>query len=207
MTGGLRRQQYLRPEEREALLRHMEDRAIVAKARGHRVPVRDHVLFTVALASGLRATELAMLNVEDVEIGRSAVRLGCRRLKRRGEPDEDEVLMPKALRPFMLSYVSWLKDAGFDTGPAAPLFPNRTGARMTRWGIWKRWKEALKAAGIEHRPLHAARHTAGTALYRATKDLRLVQRHLGHARPATTAIYAGVLDEDVQRGVDEMWSR
>ena len=50
-----------------------------------------------------------------------------------------------------------------------------------------------------------SKFTAGTALYRATKDLLLVQRHLGHARPTTTAIYAGVLDEDVQKGVDEMW--
>jgi integrase/recombinase XerD len=203
---GLRRHQYLRPEERDELLRYLEDQAIVARARGHRVPVRDHALFTVALASGLRATELTRLNVEDLHIGRSEIRLGCRRLKRRGQPADDEVLLPKALRTFLAGYLGWLKHAGFEIEPESPLFPNRTGARMTRWGIWKRWKDSLEAAGIAHRPLHAARHTAGTTLYRATKDLLLVQRHLGHARPTTTAIYAGVLDEDVQAGVDAMWT-
>jgi site-specific recombinase XerD len=203
---GLRRHQYLRPDERDTLLRHLEDEAIVARARAHRVAVRDHALFTVALASGLRASELTDLNVGDLQVGRSDVRLACRRLKRRGQPAEDEVLLPKALRGLLVAYRAWLTDAGFEMEPTAPLFPNRCGDRMTRWGIWKRWKDALEAAGIAHRPLHAARHTAGTTLYRATKDLLLVQRHLGHARPTTTAIYAGVLDEDVQEGVDKMWA-
>lgn len=202
---GLTRHQYLRPDEREAVIRYLDDQAIVARARGHRLAVRDQALFTTALASGLRASELTDLNVEDPQIGRSDVRLACRRLKRRGAPADDEVVLPKVMRSFMQAYLTWMKAAGFDMGDGAPLFPGRTGGRMTRWGVWKRWKETLKAAGVQHRPLHATRHTAGTALYRATKDLLLVQRHLGHARPTTTAIYAGVLDEDVQKGVDEMW--
>jgi integrase len=202
---GLCRHQYLRPEERDALVRHLEDQAIVARARRHRVAVRDHALFTVALASGLRASELTDLNIGDLQIGRGEVRLACRRLKRRGGEADDEVVLPKVLRGQMQNYVRWMGHAGLDVGDDAPLFPGRTGERMTRWGVWKRWKESLRAAGISHRPLHAPRHTAGTALYRATKDLLLVQRHLGHARPTTTAIYAGVLDEDVKAGVDEMW--
>ncbi len=203
---GLTRRQYLRPEERDALLHHLEDQAIVARARGHRVAVRDHALFTIALASGLRASELTDLSVGDLQIGRVEVRLACRRLKRRGRDADDEVVLPKALRAPMHGYVAWLKRAGLGAEAGAPLFPGRTGARMTRWGVWKRWKVALAGAGLPtDRPLHATRHTAGTALYRATKDLLLVQRHLGHARPTTTAIYAGVLDEDVQQGVDDMW--
>lgn len=202
---GLTRRQYLRPEERDALLRHLEDQAIVARARGHRVAVRDHALFTIALSSGLRASELTDLDIGDLQVSRSELRLSCRRLKRRGGPADDEVVLPKVLRGQMQEYLHWLRNAGLGASDDAPLFPGRTGERMTRWGVWKRWKHNLEAAKISHRPLHAARHTAGTALYRATKDLLLVQRHLGHARPTTTAIYAGVMDEDVQKGVDAMW--
>lgn len=50
--------------------------------------------------------------------------------------------------------------------------------------------------------LRATRHTCGTMLYRATKDLRLVQKHLGHARPTTTAIYADVLEEEDEEDDD-----
>jgi site-specific recombinase XerD len=37
--------------------------------------------------------------------------------------------------------------------------------------------------------IHSARHWYGTNIYRITKDIRLVQTMLGHASPATTAIY------------------
>lgn len=91
--------------------------------------------------------------------------------------------------------------------PGAPLFPGRTGEPTTQSGLWRRWKAALAGAGagVSDRPLRARRHTCGTALYRATKDLRLVQKQLGHSRPATTAFYADVLDEDMAAGVDKMW--
>jgi site-specific recombinase XerD len=39
----------------------------------------------------------------------------------------------------------------------------------------------------------------------ATKDLRLVQRLLGHSKVSTTAIYADVLDEDVAAAQDAAW--
>ncbi len=202
----LDRRKYLRPDERKAVLDHLEDRAIVGRERGHRVPVRDHMLFTVAFASGLRATELATLRVGDLLLRRSEVRLTVQRLKR-GRPARDEVCLPTELRRPLADYLGWLANAELSTDPQAPLFPNRTGRPLTRWGIFKRWKLALAGAGLPtDKPLHATRHTAGTMLYRSTRDLRLVQKHLGHARSDTTAIYADVLDEDVQAGVDAMWA-
>lgn len=39
---------------------------------------------------------------------------------------------------------------------------------------------------------HALRHAAGTAVYRATGDLRAAQTFLGHATPGTTSIYVHV---------------
>ena len=51
-------------------------------------------------------------------------------------------------------------------------------------------------------PVHSLRHTCGTALYRATRDLRLVQEHLGHSRSTTTEVYAKVLDRDKRAAVE-----
>jgi len=50
------------------------------------------------------------------------------------------------------------------------------------------------------------RHTTGLTVYRATKDLRLVQRLLGHSKVSTTAIYADVLDEDVAAAQNAAWA-
>lgn len=45
---------------------------------------------------------------------------------------------------------------------------------------------------------HALRHAAGTAAYRASKDLRATQAFLGHSSPSTTAIYVHVAEDDLR---------
>lgn len=49
--------------------------------------------------------------------------------------------------------------------------------------------------------LHTFRHRYGTQLYRATRDLLLVQRMMGHSSPATTAGYVQLADDDAVRAV------
>ena len=194
---------YLRPEEVSQILAWLEREAIVARVKGHRVPVRDEALFQVAFSGGLRASELADLHVSDVSLVRAAPQIVVRRGK---GGKRREVALPSALKPRLKEYLAWMPRAGFSADGESPLFPSRTGRRITRSGIWRAWKVALKGAGLPlDCPLHATRHSCGLGLYRATKDLRLVQKHLGHARPATTAIYADVMPEDIEAGVDAAW--
>jgi site-specific recombinase XerD len=50
-----------------------------------------------------------------------------------------------------------------------------------------------RRAGLEGSPrLYTLRHTAARRLYAVTRDLRLVQRLLGHANSHTTEIYTHV---------------
>lgn len=142
------------------------------------------------------------LKVGDVTTARVAVRV----IARLGKGNKRrEVHLPGAAGKLLKDYIEWFSRKGLPSGADAPLFPTRSGTAMTRSGAWRAWSRVLEAAGVEHRPLHAARHTAGTSSYRATKDLRLVQQHLGHARAETASIYAGVLDEDVEAGVEASW--
>ena len=48
------------------------------------------------------------------------------------------------------------------------------------------------------------RHSFGTYAYQATKDIRLVQKQLGHSKLSTTAIYADCTPEVITRGMDDM---
>ena len=46
------------------------------------------------------------------------------------------------------------------------------------------------------RGFHALRHSCGTRLYEATKDLLVVQRHLRHSSARTTELYAHLAEGD-----------
>ena len=51
---------------------------------------------------------------------------------------------------------------------------------------------------------HAARHRFGTELYQRSRDIRLVQEVLGHADPATSAVYAAFAAGDAARYVEAL---
>jgi len=66
-------------------------------------------------------------------------------------------------------------------------------------GGWARkWQAALKAAGVEDFRFHDLRHTAGTRVLRASKNIKAVQNLLGHTDIGTTGRYAHALEHDVR---------
>ena len=60
------------------------------------------------------------------------------------------------------------------------------------------------AAYLVHRssrPPHTLRHTFATDLYRETKNIRLVQKALGHADLTSTMIYTHIVDEELEEAL------
>lgn len=68
---------------------------------------------------------------------------------------------------------------------------------LTASGIEEAFSQALKNADVTNFRFHDMRHTAATQLLRATGNLRLVQKLLGHAKVTTTLKYAHVTDADL----------
>src|SRR5690606_3873523 len=96
-----------------------------------------------------------------------------------------------------------------------PLFVavgNRAGGRrLSRRGIRLIIDNYLCAAGLKREGLsgHALRHTAATAAYAATRDLRAVQELLGHRNPKTTSRYAHIVDRkenNVAEAIGVTWA-
>jgi site-specific recombinase XerD len=116
------------------------------------------------------------------------------------------VNISQELRKHLKEFLAWKKRAGDDISEDGYLFPSRDGKPYTLNGIQKRFKAVAKEAGLRlSYSIHACRHSYGTYLYERTRDLRLVQKMLGHAKIATTQIYADVTPERCARAVNELW--
>jgi integrase/recombinase XerD len=68
-------------------------------------------------------------------------------------------------------------------------------------------KRYLKAVGLykSERSVHALRHSYALEFYRQQKDLRALQKQLGHSSIRTTQIYADVSAEDMQQQIRGLW--
>ncbi|MBU0684081.1 MAG: tyrosine-type recombinase/integrase [Candidatus Omnitrophica bacterium] len=87
------------------------------------------------------------------------------------------------------------------------LFVSGRSPKMSLSAIQKRfkcWVGGYKPFEILY-SIHSARHTYGTMLYRNTKDLRMVQKQLGHSSCQVTEVYADVLREDTAKAVNGLY--
>lgn len=185
------------------------EQARLLKTTGeHRDGYRDHVIFAVALGTGLREHEIAALNVGDVVADGARVRrrIYLRVFKRSAdEPATQEVFVPDSLWFKLAKFVVWKRSASESLAPEAPLFISRLGKRIATRTLRHLFRVWQQRAGFD-RPFnfHALRHSCLTNAYRSSRDIRLVQRLARHKSVDTTTIYAGPSDEDVLQVVREL---
>lgn len=180
--------------------RSARDRAL---RRGGSVAVRDWFLVELSLGSGLRVSELAGLTCADLPLGDPAAVV-----VRHGKGNRSRVVnVSSKLRATAEKFVAWKRARGEDVGPHAPVFLSCvTGRAMSARALQDCFARALRRASVAHKGIHSARHTYATALFRSSRNLRLVQRQLGHASLATTQIYLSLFDEDVIEAVEGLYS-
>jgi len=177
-----------------------EQAALLRATATHPAP-RDHVLYSIALGTGLRLSELLGLNVGDVSPDGRQIKkrivLPITKGSRRGE-----VFLPARLIPKLWRFLAWKRAHGESLEPDAPLFMSsqrrRLSPRAAQWRFaW--WQER---SGFDRRyNFHCLRHSSVTNVYRATRNLLLAQRFARHASPLTTIVYTHPADEELAEGV------
>jgi len=185
-----------------------EQRALLKTTGEHARGFRDHVIFSVALGTALREHEILALNVGDVfgPDGNSRRRVQLSVFKRSNDDDAmQEVVLPDNLRAKLDKFRGWKKRRGESLEAEAPLFVSRNGNRLSSRQLRHLFHQWQERAGFERRlSFHAVRHTALTAVYRKSRDIRLTQRVARHKSISSTIRYAGPSDEDVLRAVRDL---
>jgi integrase len=72
---------------------------------------------------------------------------------------------------------------------------------FSKQGWYRKWRKALKDAGIDDFRFHDLRHTAGSRITRSSGNIKVAQRLLGHTNISTTSRYAHVIEEDVRQAL------
>ncbi len=149
--------------------------------------IRDRALLELLYASGLRVSEIAGLNLENVNLETREVRVIGKGAKER---------LTLMGQPAVSAMAAYLKEARprLQAGKRTDaLFLNKDGSRLAvRRFQYILDKYAEKAhLGKKIHP-HLFRHSFATHLLDGGADLRVVQELLGHSRLTTTQVYTHI---------------
>jgi site-specific recombinase XerD len=147
---------------------------------------RDRAMMLLAVQTGLRVSELTSLNCVDIALGAGAnVRCEGKGRKQRAVPLSG---------PVQAVLQAWLAErAG---RPGDPLFPTRTGRRLSRDAVALR-VSTHTATATQHCPSllgktvhpHVLRHSCAMSLLQSGVDTTVIALWLGHAGVRSTDAY------------------
>jgi site-specific recombinase XerD len=169
---------YLEKSEIDALLAAPDRRTTQGR--------RDHALLMFLYNSGARASEAAHAKVVDLDLNAASVKISGKGGKQR-------------FCPLWSATVSELATLIEGAEPSRPLFLNRCGGPITRFGIHTVVERNALRAQAQSPTLvakrvspHSIRHTTATHLLRAGVDINTIRGWLGHVSLETTNVYAEV---------------
>ena len=157
--------------------------------------VRDWALLEFLYTTGERVSDVCGLDMDDLDLVGSVVRLFGKGSKERVVPVGSVAVA--ALR-------TWLEDGRRQLTPDRwrsgsdrnAVFLTNTGRRLNRQKAWDIVRSAGRRAGLgDDLSPHVLRHTCATHMLEHGADLRIVQEMLGHASISTTQVYTKVSGE------------
>ncbi|MFC1915737.1 site-specific tyrosine recombinase/integron integrase [Chloroflexota bacterium] len=155
---------------------------------------RDRTLLELLYASGIRVSELASLNLEQVDLNSNEIRVWGKGSKER------MVLIGIPAAQVLITYLNDGRLKLLGNKKSSALFLNRYGGRIPARRIQKILEKHALAANIGKRVHpHLLRHTFATHLLDGGADLRVVQELLGHAQLSSTQIYTHVTQSQARK--------
>ena len=203
-TWVLDDRKFLRHDEVSRVRRDVRKHVGRARFR-RRLPWLEWFLIELALETGLRVAEMAGLKCSDLVV--HVVRCGV--MVRRGKGGKSRFVRIRS--SFVKScedFLHWKEAIGEPAGPEDPVFRSTTTKEhLTTRALQKMFTRVCRRVSVTGHSVHHCRHTYASQLYRASgRDIRLVQRQLGHSSIKITEVYAHVFDKDTDRAVEKLYA-
>lgn len=157
------------------------------------IRARDHAIITLMLGTGLRANELRMMRISDIDWANRRITLYDS--KGTGTVQTRVRISPKAYQALR----EWLRARQKYKVTTDWVWISQRRQQMTYQALWHVIRRLGEYAGVEGAHPHVIRHTAGTQLYMETKDIMLVKQFMRHSKVATTERYLKRLGIDLEQ--------
>jgi integrase/recombinase XerD len=186
-----------RPEKRlpnEPLGHYQVEAVIAVPDIGDPLGLRDRTMLELFYSAGLRRSELARLEIHDLNRERQTLQI------RQGKHHKDRVV------PVGDRVLKWLERYLDEVRPRLIMDAHQTALFLTSYGeafnpdvLSRMVTGFIKKAKIE-RPgsCHLLRHSCATHMLEGGADIRFIQQLLGHEKLETTAIYTQVSIEQLK---------
>lgn len=175
--------EFLTLEEQKALIDVFNSRYFNSR--------KNKTLVILDLNSGLRLQELIDLKWKDINLSTGQLKVV------QGKGHKDRILWINEDTINVLR--EWRTDQFNKLGECEHVFTTNTKKQLDNRGIRRMIEQySIKAGITKHVTPHTLRHTYATDLLRATKNIRLVQKALGHSDISTTMIYTHIVDDEFE---------
>lgn len=145
---------------------------------------RDKAMLELLYSTGIRASELTGLLLDDVQLTPGYITVMGKGAKERSVPIGDKAVEK------LSDYITGTRPQFIKKVNPPELFLTRLGRPMTRQMFWLIVKKYARMAGIDRKVSpHLLRHSFASHLLQGGADLRAVQMMLGHASITNTQIY------------------
>lgn len=165
---------------------------------------RNKAILELLYATGLRATELINLDIQNIDTVNMVVNVYGKGSKERIVP------LSKIAVNYLELYINQYRELLFvkKQKKTDALFLNNHGNRMTRQGLYKIIGKIAEEKRInkEITP-HILRHSFATHMIECGADIRSVQELLGHENVVTTEIYTHLANNFIKNNYDEYFNR
>lgn len=161
--------------------------------------VRDYAIITLFLNCGMRVSELAGINLNDVD-------REFRSLTVTGKGNKQRIVyLNSACKAALSDYYMERTGTAHEKSTSPALFlsnrEQRISVKTVQWLVYK----YLDLAGLEskHYSVHKLRHTAATLMYQTGQvDVRVLKDILGHEQLNTTQIYTHVSNQSMESAME-----
>ena len=163
---------------------------------------RNKAMLELLYATGMRASELTNLKLNNIDLDSCIVRIMGKGSKERIVPINDTTIK------YLNIYINNYRKEILNKKDSEYLFISNALKPITRQGLFKIIKKECIRAGIKKNVYpHILRHSFATHLLNHGANIRIIQELLGHEDITTTEIYTHLSNETIKKDYEEYFPR